>query len=132
MNKPSSVLVIDDESMMRLTISAYLEDSGFHVFEATDGREGVEQFMRHRPDIVLTDLRMPGMDGMEVIAAIKAHSPTTPIIVITGTGDTLAQNDSFSLGACNCLFKPFNDLCLLEDAITQALRDAGSGTEGTP
>lgn len=122
MPEPYRVLFIDDEPMIRLTLSAYLEDSGYCVFEAADGVEGIELFSRHRPDIVLTDLRMPRMDGLGVISAIRELNQATPIIVITGTGNDLAQKDSILRGACKCLLKPFNDLSILEDAVARALR----------
>lgn len=121
MPEPRSVLVIDDEAMIRLTLAAYLEDSGYCVFEAADGVEGIEFFLRHHPDIVLTDLRMPRLDGLGVINTIRELNPTVPIIVITGTGNDVAQKNSIALGACECLLKPFNDLSILEDAIVRAL-----------
>ena len=125
MSERRTVLVIDDEAMIRLTLTAYLEDSGYRVLEAADGEEGVELFRRLHPDIVLTDLRMPKLDGLGVIAVIKAESPATPVIAITGTGDPMAVHDTMALGAFGCLFKPFMDLGLLEKAIGQALADAG-------
>jgi DNA-binding NtrC family response regulator len=116
-----TVLIIDDDPDIRLTLGAYLEDSGYAILEAADGREGIEIFVSCKPDIVVTDLRMPKLDGFGVITAIKAQHPETPVIAITGTGDSLAVKESVRLGAWDCLLKPISDLRSLETAIKQAL-----------
>ena len=121
MGKACTVLVIEDDPQYRLTLTAYLEDSGYTVLEAANGLEGLEVFNRARPDIVLTDLRMPKLDGLGVIAAVKARSPATPVIAITGTRDLLAEEDALGLGAWSCLFKPIEDLRDLDAAIERAL-----------
>jgi sigma-B regulation protein RsbU (phosphoserine phosphatase) len=120
MGRMRTVLIIEDDPQYRLTLTAYLEDSGYTVLEAADGLEGLEVFSRVRPDIVLTDLRMPKLDGLGVIAAVKARSPATPVIAITGTRDLLAEEDALGLGAWRCLFKPIEDLSILENAIEGA------------
>ncbi len=79
-----TVLVIDDERPIRETLTAYLEDSDFRVIQAENGRVGIEQCSRHQPDVVLCDLRMPEMDGLEVLAAVKRQFPEMPIIVVSG------------------------------------------------
>ena len=120
MGRALTVLVIEDDPQYRLTLTAYLEDSGYTVLEAADGLEGLEVFARVRPDIVLTDLRMPKLDGLGVISAVKARSPATPVIAITGTRDPHAEENALSLGARTCLFKPIEDLSSLETAIEGA------------
>jgi len=119
-----TVLIIEDDPQYRLTLTAYLEDSGYTVFEAADGLEGMEVFSRVRPDIVLTDLRMPKLDGLGVISAVKARSPATPVIAITGTKDPLAEEDSLGLGAWRCLFKPLEDLSILDSLVMKALEES--------
>ena len=121
MSRMRTVLIIEDDPQYRLTLTAYLEDSGYTVFEAADGLEGMEVFSRVRPDIVLTDLRMPKLDGLGVISAVKARSPATPVIAITGTRDPLAEENALSLGAWRCLLKPIECLGVLEAAIEKAL-----------
>jgi len=120
MSRACTVLVIEDDPQFRLTLTAYLEDSGYIVLGAADGLEGLEIFTLARPDIVLTDLRMPKLDGLGVISAVKARSPATPVIAITGTRDPLAEENALSLGAWRCLFKPIEDLSILENAIEGA------------
>ena len=90
--------------------------------------EGLEAYTRARPDIVLTDLRMPVLDGFGVITAIKRQSPTTPVIAFTGTGDPRAPEDALRLGAWGRLSKPMEDLGILEAALAWAIEDAGEQT----
>src|SRR5208337_4257833 len=117
MSRPHTVLIIDDDPQFRLTLTGYLEDSGYIVLEAGDGLEGLETFTRARPDIVLTDLRMPVLDGFGVITDIKRQSPATPVIALTGTGDTRAPDEALRLGAWACLSKPMEDLGILGAAL---------------
>jgi sigma-B regulation protein RsbU (phosphoserine phosphatase) len=121
MSDAQTVLIIEDEDKLRRTVAAYLEDSGYLVTEAGNGREGIEQFEKNRPCVVLTDLRMPEMNGLEVIVWLQQNSPGTPIIVITGTGDECAPAAVIAAGAKMCLSKPINDLALLDTAIRQVL-----------
>ena len=127
MSKPCRVLIIDDDPLILLTLSAYLEDSDYTVFKAGDGEEGLEVFARTQPDIVVTDLRMPKLDGFGVLAAIKAHSPATPVIAFTGTGERHATDEAVRLGAWCCLYKPLADLNDLIVAIMMALEHTDTG-----
>jgi phosphoserine phosphatase RsbU/P len=126
MNSSGKVLIIEDDPQLRMTLTAYLEDSGYTIFEAVDGLEGLEVFTENRPEIVLTDLRMPKMDGFAVITRIKELSPTTPVIAFTGTGDSLAADNALHLGARECLFKPI-DLSILEAAVKMQLNSLIKG-----
>lgn len=121
MNKMPSVLVIDDDPDILMTMTAYLEDSGYVVYGAQDGEEGLELFARTKPDVVVTDLRMPKLDGFAVVAAIKAQSPATGVITVTGTAERHAAEQTMALGASCCLFKPLNDLQDLVAAIEKLL-----------
>ena len=75
MTETAKILTIEDESPIRKGIVAYLEDSGFTMLEANDGPSGLEIFRREGPDVVLCDLRLPGIDGLEVLATITTESP---------------------------------------------------------
>jgi CheY-like chemotaxis protein len=121
MNMRCSVLVIEDDNQLRMTLAAYLEDSGYTVFEAGDGMEGMVLFESHGPDIVLTDLRMPKLDGFGVIERVRKESPATPVIAFTGTADHLAVQTALRLGARACLLKPIEDLGVLEAEVVKAL-----------
>ena len=122
MSAATTVLIIEDETQLRRTVAAYLEDSGYVISEAANGREGIEKFAAVKPDVVLTDLRMPEMNGMEVLGWLRLHSPQTPVIVITGTGDEFAPAGVLEAGAKICLTKPINDLAALDAAIQQVLQ----------
>ncbi len=116
-----SVLVIDDETVIRESTANYLEDYSFRVFKADNGRVGLEIFEQESPDIVLTDLRMPEVDGLEVLKRIREISPETPIIVISGTGRIGDSVQALRLGAWDYILKPVEDLSIISISIDKAL-----------
>lgn len=122
MNKRAGkLLVIDDETIVRESIVAYLEDSGFDVVEADNGRHGLEIFESEQPDIVLCDLRMPEMDGLAVLRQIRKVSPDTPFIVVSGAGVISDVVEALRLGASDYLIKPVLDLAVLEHSVMRNL-----------
>lgn len=121
---PVKILVIEDEKVLRENISAYLEDCGYSVYTADNGREGIECFKKHYHDIVLTDLRMPVMNGISVIAEITELSMFTPVIVVSGTGDIRDAVQAMHLGAWDYILKPLHDMNILEHAIRKSLERA--------
>jgi len=80
------VLIVDDESLIRRSLSDYLAESGYQTATAADGLEGVTRARAERFDVVLVDLRMPRLDGLEVIATLNAEQPELPLIVVSGRG----------------------------------------------
>jgi signal transduction histidine kinase len=120
----TAVLIIDDEPIIRETIAVYLEDSGFVPFEAENGRIGLEVFRRERPDIILVDLRMPEVDGLDVLNIITEESPETPVIVVSGTGVLQDVVEALRMGAWDYVTKPIADMAVLEHAVTKALERA--------
>lgn len=116
------VLVIDDEAIVRESIVAYLEDSGFDVLEAENGYEGVACFNSQQPDIVLCDLRMPNMDGLTVLKQINKTHPNTPFIVVSGAGVMADVVQALRLGASDYLIKPILDMEVLEHSIIRNLK----------
>ena len=113
------ILVIDDETatltMFRLFLSAY----GFQVWVAEDGESGLDLARRHRPDIVFTDLKMPNMDGFEVLKEIKRLAPGTQVVVITGHGDMDLIVQALNLDATDFINKPISRAAL-EAALRRA------------
>jgi anti-anti-sigma factor len=113
------ILVIDDEKptlkMFRLTLQAY----GYEVLTAENGREGLDIFQREHPRIVLTDIKMPGMNGIEVLQHLKQIDPQTEVIVITGHGDMDLAIQALSLDATDFINKPIQRQ-LLEQALNRA------------
>jgi len=118
------ILTIDDEPGIRMSFRRYLSEFGYEVIEAGDGGEGLEVFEDRRPDLALVDLRMPGMDGIEVIAHIKEESPDTPVIVVSGTGNINDAIDALRLGAWDYLLKPLGDMAVLRHAVEKGLERA--------
>ena len=120
----STILVIDDDTIVRESIVAYLEDSGFDILQAENGEDGLEVFRAQSPDIILCDLRMPGMDGLNVLRNVRNESMDTPFIVVSGAGIMADVVEALRLGASDFLIKPIVDLELLEYAINRALENA--------
>ncbi len=118
------ILTIDDEDIIRESIEAYLEDSGYEVVQAGNGRLGLEVFNREQPDLVLVDLRMPEVDGLDVLAKVTSISPLTPIIVVSGTGVLQDAIEALRLGAWDYVTKPIQDMAVLEYAVDRALERA--------
>lgn len=118
---PTRILVIDDEALVRESIVVYLEDSGYEVIEACNGKQGVELFCEFNPSLVICDLRMPEMDGMEVLKTLTSMNPSLPIIIVSGAGQIHDVVEALRLGALDYLVKPISDLAVLENAIVNAL-----------
>jgi len=108
MNETTSktILIIDDEYYVRDSIAAYLYDVGYRVLMAENGLTGLETFRRELPDVVLTDLRMPVLDGFGVVASVRDEAPYTPIVVVSGMGDLDEAIRALSLGAWDYISKP--------------------------
>ncbi len=118
------VLTIDDEIIVRENIAAYLEDSGHEVLQAGDGAKGLELFRIVKPDIVLCDLRMPKVDGLEVLDAVRKEAPETPIIMISGTGVLHDVIEALRLGAWDYIIKPIHDMGVLDHALNKSIERA--------
>jgi len=115
------LLIIDDDTIVRQNIVAYLEDSGFQVFQAADGPTGLASFREHKPDLVLTDLRMPVIDGLQVLRSIHEESPDAAVIVISGAGVISDVVEALRLGASDYLIKPVVDMEMLVHSVRKTL-----------
>ncbi|HEY4744094.1 MAG TPA: sigma 54-interacting transcriptional regulator, partial [Desulfuromonadaceae bacterium] len=118
---PPTILLVDDEVAILKSFACFFEDSGYRVLMARNGHEGLDAFRRHRPDLVFTDLRMPGMDGLELISTLKELSPATPIIVISGIGVVAEAIKALKLGAYDYITKPIFNLAELGIVAGRAL-----------
>ncbi len=118
---PQKILVIDDEPMIRQVFTAFLQQWGYQALEAENGRQGVALFERERADVVLTDLDMPEMSGLEVLAYIHDRSPDTPVVIISGVGQLDDAVQSVKLGAWDYLTKPIGNMAVLENTISRCL-----------
>ncbi len=120
----TTILVIEDEEVLRVSLSDYLEDRGFRVLSEENGRAGLEVFERVRPDLVLTDLRMPEADGLDVLEGAKKLCPDVPLIVVSGTGRIDDSIQALRMGAWDFILKPVEDMSIIMDAVNQALERA--------
>ncbi len=118
---PASVLIVDDEPLVRDSMAVYLEDSGYQVLVAGDGRQGLELFRQKSPHLLICDLRMPALDGLDLLRVVTSESPETPVIVVSGQGDMADVVTALRLGACDYLFKPLVEMEVLEHAVRRAL-----------
>jgi len=120
-NSLYKILVIDDEVGVRQSLVTYLEDSGFFVYDAPDAIIGLELFKESLPDLVITDLSMPKVDGLTLLKQIQESIPSTPVIVISGAGVMGDVVQALRLGATDYLIKPIVDMEVLVLAIHRSL-----------
>jgi DNA-binding NtrC family response regulator len=126
MNLPRDVriLIADDESGVRKVLEQVLRDDGFHTKLATDGREALKLFEENPFPLVIADIVMPEMDGIELLHSIKALSPTTQVIIITSHASVETAVEAMRCGAYDYLFKPFENLELVSAAERRALESS--------
>ncbi|MFO7750403.1 MAG: response regulator [Desulfobacteraceae bacterium] len=118
------ILVIDDEAFIRESVTSFLEDFGYDVIEAENGRKGLELFENETPNLVLCDLRMPEIDGLEVLGNVTDNYPEIPIIIVSGAGNIKDTVEALKLGAWDYIIKPVQDLNVLSHAVEKALERA--------
>src|SRR5512144_1673619 len=97
------VLVIDDESAIRDSLKMILEYEDYQFVGAASGQDGLVAVQKERPDVVLLDIKMPGMDGMEVLRQLRALDDTLPVVMISGHGTTSTAVEAIRLGAVDFL-----------------------------
>ncbi len=122
-NKPVLV-TIDDDTALRSSIVAYFEDCGYTVLEADNGRSGLELISHANPDVVVTDLRMPVMGGLELIDILHAMDDNLPVIMLSGTGLLSDAIDALRRGAWDYLAKPVHDFAELELMVVRCREQA--------
>ena len=122
----ATVLIVDDDPLVRATFVRILQRGGFQLREAEDGQQGLTEFRRERPDGVLLDLRMPGIDGLDVLSTMVTEAPETPVVVASGAGTMRDAVEALRRGAWDFVTKPMYDPELL-------VRSLGAGDrEGPP
>jgi len=110
MSEKRRVLIIDDESLVRHAMADYLADCGYDTVAAADGVKGLAKARSEQFHIVLVDLRMPRVDGLEVIATLKGEQPELPIVVVSGTGVLDDAIEAMRQGAWDYITKPVQDI----------------------
>jgi two-component system response regulator FlrC len=106
--KAKTILVVDDEPSMRIALSESLESCGYKVEVSGSGADAFEKFQENKFEVVITDMRMPGMGGMDVLRGIKKVSSKTPVIVITAYGTVNTAVEAMKEGAADFIMKPFS------------------------
>lgn len=116
------ILVVDDEEDIRLLLSNLLTSEGYTVFTAENGAEGFESFRHNSPDLVITDVKMPVRNGLELLKDIKSTGSNVDVIVLTGHSDESTAIDCLHNGAYDYLLKPLEELDVLIASVQRALQ----------
>lgn len=122
-----NVLVIDDDAVVGRSFDRVLTDKGYNVDTALTGEEGLKDMEERNYDVIFTDIKMPGMDGLEVAERIKARYPGTPVIVITGYGTAENENRASELGVSGFVRKPLTPETI-ETVTRNALQEIAATT----
>lgn len=102
------ILLVDDGVDTLELLESFLNGQGHITVTATTGEEALKKVVRYTPDLLLLDVRLPDIDGIEVLKQVKKIDPTLPVVMITAYRDAEKVVESFRLGAVDCLLKPFN------------------------
>src|SRR5262245_25625584 len=114
---PGKVLVVDDEPAVRQLLREFLASRGYEVLLAADGPEALGLVELEKPQLVLLDIVMPGMDGVETLTLIRMIDPTLPVIIVTANSDISLTSRLLAMGAVDYIPKPF-DLDYLDQAVS--------------
>ncbi|MEV5800410.1 response regulator transcription factor [Streptomyces collinus] len=119
------VLVVDDDPTVAEVVAGYLDRAGYTVDRAADGPAALERAAAHRPDLVVLDLMLPGMDGLEVCRRLREHGPV-PVVMLTARGDEEDRVLGLEVGADDYVTKPFSprELVLRVDSVLRRARPA--------
>ncbi len=128
--KPISILVVDDERFIRETLARFLQDEGYSVECAEDGAAAWEKLQISRFDIILTDIKMPNMDGFELLRKIRSVTSDTAVIMMTGFSQEYTIREAMKSGANGYLAKPFKTAEIL--TALQQVRKKISNTNQDP
>ncbi len=107
------ILVVDDEDALRTVLSSELEGEGYHVRSAADGQEAINILGGQEYDLILLDIKMPNVDGFEVLKFVKDRQPKTKVVMLTGFADLKNAIESKKLGAEDFVSKPYDLVDLL-------------------
>jgi len=124
MTHQKTILIIDDEVSIRDSLASFFEDEDYLVFTASDGEKGLDIFFNEVIDIVITDLRMPKKDGIEVMKTIHTVRPDTPMIVVSGAGKKEDIIKALRMGAKDYITKPIGDLDMISHTVKQVLENS--------
>jgi two-component system response regulator (stage 0 sporulation protein F) len=124
MSGAGRLLIVDDEAPVREVLNDYFLERGYTVFTASNGQEALAAFTREGPDVVLLDLRMPGIDGLQVLKRLREVDPDVAVIVVTANEDLVLARETLSVGAFDYVAKPFDFEHLNRTVMTAVLHSA--------
>jgi CheY-like chemotaxis protein len=130
MNNPENVLVVDDASIMRVTSERVLTRAGYQVSTADSGEDALLKMARGPSEVVLLDIKMPGISGVEVLRRIKQDWPATEVVIMTAYADHDIAEESLNLGASDILIKPVDDINHIVESVSKAMIRAKIRQEG--
>jgi len=113
MPQKNKILVVDDEEALRTVLCAELEGEGYQVTSAVDGQDAINILGKNGFDLILLDIKMPNVDGFEVLKFVKEHWPKTKVVMLTGFADLKNAIESKKLGAEDFISKPYDLVDLL-------------------
>jgi CheY-like chemotaxis protein len=128
-NQKRAILVVDDQLAIRMMLTELFTSQGIEVYEASNGSIALEQFEKHKLHCVLLDLRMPDIDGVEVLREIRNLSAEVPVILITAYADPEKMEAAEMLGISRCITKPF-DIMELKEEVLRLLEQYCKQVEG--
>jgi two-component system NtrC family response regulator len=106
-----TILLVDDDASLRRVLAHHLTEVGYRVLAATDGASGFEMFTEEQVEMVITDIQMPEMSGLDLLRRIRVMNPDTVVLVITAYGSIETAVEAMKLGAHDYITKPFNFIC---------------------
>jgi len=104
----ATILVVDDDEAIQDLLGTFLQSTGYHVIPCLSGGEGLERFHRNKPDLILLDLHLPDIDGMDVLKRVKEIDPGCPVVIITGYASARSAVEAMKIGVEDCIPKPFS------------------------
>ncbi len=111
------ILIVDDQFGIRILLTEVLQKEGYQTFQAANGYQAIEIAQKNAPDLVLLDMKIPGMDGIEILKRLKQHDQSIKVIIMTAYGELDMIQEAKDLGALTHFAKPFDI-----DEIRQAVR----------
>lgn len=119
------ILIVDDQKGIRLLLTEVFRHEGYETFQVSDGKQAIDIVRTENPELVLLDMKIPGMDGLDILKRIKTINPDVDIIMMTAYGELDLVKEAFRLGALMHFTKPF-DIDELREAVNGRLREAGA------